>query len=117
MNIQIDMSRALGNLGGDEELLNGLVAIFLDDCPRLLSDVHRAVTGQNSEGLERAAHTFRGSAANFAAKEVCEILSRLETMGRSGNLTGAEAASSELEPAAGQLRNDLSALMTRAGDA
>ena len=39
----IDRVSMMARVGGDDELLNEVVALFLDDCPRHLSDIHEAI--------------------------------------------------------------------------
>jgi two-component system, sensor histidine kinase and response regulator len=47
--------------------------------------------------LHHAAHTLKGSVANFCAQEPFESAYRLERMGRAGDLAGAEEALAALE--------------------
>ena len=51
----------------------------------------------DSEALERAAHTLKGSVGDFAATSAYEMAFRLEQMGRDDNITHAEEAYTALE--------------------
>ena len=47
--------------------------------------------------LERAAHTLKGALLNISAEPAAEAASRLEQLGRAGDLGGGAAALRELE--------------------
>jgi HPt (histidine-containing phosphotransfer) domain-containing protein len=84
----LDMTAALGRVGGDEELLKEIAQLFLEQWPDSLSDVKRAIEVRDAQALERAAHSLKGSVANFGAKDAHQAALRLEMMGRSGEWAG-----------------------------
>src|SRR5262249_54367598 len=86
----LDWTRALGRVGGSEELLRQLAHLFVKESGKLLAEVRQAVTSADAARLRRAAHTLKGSADCFAAKPLVEAAERLECMGRDRNLAGAE---------------------------
>jgi PAS domain S-box-containing protein len=94
-------------LGDDDALLRELVELFQGDCPGLLQRVATAVQARDPEALRQAAHTLKGSASNFGATDATRLALRLEEMGRTGNLTGADEVNAQLEAA---LRRLLEAL-------
>ena len=67
-----DRAAALEGLDGDEELLQDLAAVFLEDSPRLMAAVRQAVAEGDPGRLERAAHSLKGSVANFGARAASE---------------------------------------------
>jgi CheY-like chemotaxis protein len=87
---------------GDREFLAEVVNLFLETCPRLLSDIEAALSRRDSDAFSRAAHALKGAIANFGAKGVVEQARRLEIMGKQGDLS----------TGAGELR-DLRALLGR----
>jgi len=93
----INMGEVLERAGGDVELVMEVAGLFLDNCPMLLSEMQEAIARQDSKALERAAHTLKGSAANLVAKSVSEAASRLEMIGRDGEITRAQEAYKVLE--------------------
>jgi HPt (histidine-containing phosphotransfer) domain-containing protein len=95
---------------GDVELLREIIALFLEDSPRLIEDVRAAVAAGDAAGLKRAAHTLKGAAANFGAAPVVAVALELELMGRTGNLSGAAPARDRLEVALCALGAALAAL-------
>jgi PAS domain S-box-containing protein len=88
----IDIASALARVEGDVELLQEMVALFLEELPDLLTNLREAVTAGDAKAIERAAHKLKGSVGNFAAQPAFEAALRLEKIGRAGDLTEAEPA-------------------------
>ena len=61
----------------------------------------------------RAAHSLKGAVDNFVARAAYEAALRLETLGRNGNLAGAEEAYTELEKEMNRLLPVLANLANR----
>jgi CheY-like chemotaxis protein len=106
----LDRDAALARVDGDEELLKDLVVLFLDDCPKLLSEIRVALARCDSTALTRAAHRLKGTVGNFTASAAFEAARRLEMIGRQGDLTGAEKAFAALEEEIERLKLALAAL-------
>ncbi len=79
------------------DFLEEIAALFAEDCPKLLSDIRSAIDKKNATALEHAAHTLKGSVANFGAEPARQAALRLEMMGRSGDLAPAPEACAVLE--------------------
>jgi HPt (histidine-containing phosphotransfer) domain-containing protein len=62
-----DYADFLARIDGDVDLLKEVIAIFLEDTPRLLSDLYTAIERDDLVAVERAAHTLKGAAANISA--------------------------------------------------
>jgi len=92
-----DRPALLANMGGDSELLEEIVGLFLADAPRRLSAIREAVENRDGPSLRFAAHALKGSAANFRAGAVVDGARRLEEAGSNGNLEEAEQVLAELE--------------------
>jgi len=111
----IDISVALARVGSDKVLLRELAGIFLQECPKTLSEMRNAITGEDCDSLMRAAHTLKGRAAFFGADPVCKLAMRLERMGRTHNLSDGQKAWAALEAEIGQLKSALTALVSEEG--
>jgi HPt (histidine-containing phosphotransfer) domain-containing protein len=83
-------SAALEMLGGDEDLLNEMVEIFLSDSPKLLVRLEEALARGDSAKLELAAHSLKGELQYLGVPEAIDQAQRLEIAGRNGKLDGAE---------------------------
>ncbi len=92
----MDYDAALKRTGGKPKILGQVAHLFLEEGPRLLGDVRRALTDQNCTELERAAHTLKGSADLFGAQALVDAAWQLETMGREKTLAGADDACTAL---------------------
>jgi two-component system, sensor histidine kinase and response regulator len=79
-------SAALEFAGGDEDLLNEVVQIFLADSPGLMNRLQQAVLQNDAGRLERAAHSLCGALSYLAAPDACELARRLEAAGRNKQL-------------------------------
>jgi two-component system sensor histidine kinase/response regulator len=85
----IKEAQILARFDGDAELARELVEMFIEECPKYLSDMHEAVRGGNAKALEHSAHTFKGSVGNFSTTGAHESALHLEMLGKSGDLRGA----------------------------
>ena len=95
----LEPASLLDRFGGDTMLLRRLVRIFLDDCPRMVSKIKKAVAAQDPESLAKAAHGFKGAVSNFGATEVREMARQLEAQARRHDLAAARQISQRLEAA------------------
>ncbi len=108
-----DPATALKRVGHDPLLLRELAELFLQECPKLMTEIGRAVASGEAMRLKRNAHTLKGSADNFAATGVHEAASRLEMMGRNGNLAGVHEAWATLQQEVERFKPALVAFIQR----
>jgi PAS domain S-box-containing protein len=92
-----DLGDALARVEGDKELLAELIDICLDEAPRMMDDIRRAIDADDPIRLERAAHAFKGSLASLGARNVAQHASHLEAMGRNGSMAEARARFSDMD--------------------
>jgi PAS domain S-box-containing protein len=92
-----DMQLALERVEGNTELLHRMVQRFGKQSDKLLAEIRASVERGDGAALELAAHKLKGSVGNFGALSAAETALRLEVMGRSGKLAGADVARAELE--------------------
>ena len=93
----LDWSEALRTVKGDRELLKVVVETFLEESPRLLSTIRKALAGSDPSALRIAAHTLKGSMHYFGSIRAFERAFQLEKMGQSANLENAAGALAALE--------------------
>jgi HPt (histidine-containing phosphotransfer) domain-containing protein len=84
-----DCSLAMDAVGGDRELLREVAAAFLEEGPRLLGDIERALERGDAAALKIAAHTLKSSLRLLGAKRAYDQTLRLEQMGRDNDLSQA----------------------------
>jgi two-component system sensor histidine kinase/response regulator len=104
-----DKTKALENLGGDMDLLKEIIEIFLDDFPNQMKQIREGILTGDAEAVEHAAHSLKGSVANFAAKRAYDAAYRLEVLGREGNLEETNEALGDLEKEIEEMKDALDA--------
>jgi two-component system sensor histidine kinase/response regulator len=96
-----DIDEALKHVEGDRDLLDEIVRIFADQCPRTMYEIQNAIRAADLSILERAAHSLKGSASNLCATGVTQAAAELEESARSGDSSRSreqfEALESEVE--------------------
>ncbi len=103
----VDKELLMTRVGGDAELLDELVDLFLKNSSRMLFAVEQAVHEGKAETIEKAAHSLKGSVGNFAADRAFQAAMKLETMGREGRVKHADQALKDLEKEISLLRDVL----------
>jgi PAS domain S-box-containing protein len=80
----LDLRRALDCAGGDRALLAEVARIFVREAPNQLERLARALAAGDARGIEREAHTLKGSLASLGANAARELASALEQDARAG---------------------------------
>ncbi len=80
----------------------------------MLAAISDAIKNGDAPGLNRSSHALKGSVANFGAHTASEIALKLEMMGRSGGLSGAEDTFKALKAEMGRIKEALKKIL--AGD-
>lgn len=105
-----DRDLALSRVGGDEELLRELAMLFIEEYPRLMADLREAQAQGNMVRVERAAHSLKGSAGNFGAKEITATAAAIENAGRNNDPGSVNRKLETLEAALASLHKELTEL-------
>jgi HPt (histidine-containing phosphotransfer) domain-containing protein len=99
----VDFPRLLERVGGDRTALAQLVRIFRADSPKQAARIRKAIRESDAPALRSAAHAVKGAVSNFAAPAATEAAVRLQRMGDTGHLAGAEGALARLEREIGRV--------------
>jgi len=86
-----DHADVLARVEGDLVLLAELADLFRGESTRMLTEIRRSVDESDAIALRGVAHSLKGSASSLGGRAVADIALALETMGREGNLGGANA--------------------------
>jgi histidine phosphotransfer protein HptB len=84
--VDLSVLESLKELG--EEEFQEILALFLTDGVGYLEEIQGALSRQDPTGLEKSAHTLKGSSSVLGANEVSELCAKLQEIGRSGTLEG-----------------------------
>jgi HPt (histidine-containing phosphotransfer) domain-containing protein len=82
----LNAAQILDRLGGDEKLFQEVVEIFLEEGPKQITSLRRAIAERDAAGLESAAHNLRGELGYLGISRVSQKARELEEMGRSNDL-------------------------------
>ena len=93
----LDRAAAMARVGGDLDLLKEIAALFLDEYPRTLDEIHKALAAGDAKTLERSAHGLKGSVANFGASAAVDAAFQLEQLGHTHKLDQVPPALTALE--------------------
>lgn len=110
VNPLVNREAALDRVGGDKELLAEIAQLFLEDYPRIMADIRTALHSNDAAGVEHAAHSLKGSVANFGAEPAWQAAFELERIGRSRDLSEAADAFARLSEIFAVLKPELEAL-------
>ena len=84
-----DYERALQYVGGDEKLFHELILLFVERKMQLLDSIQKAITSEDPQLLDDAAHAYKGAVNHFSAQSVRDIAFRLESKGKAKDMSGA----------------------------
>lgn len=100
----------LARVDGDAAFARELIDLFLSESPEIMVTISRAIQTGDATALRLAAHTMRGTAANFSAQPTQDIAHRLEHLGRTGEFSGTQELYVTLVEVVTRLRSALIAL-------
>ena len=92
-----DEAALLERFNGNRKLLQTLVKSFLEDCPKMMDRIRKAVTARDAPALADAAHALKGSVGNFGPSAPFETARGMEISARQGTLEGSWEAYATLE--------------------
>ena len=93
-----DMGKTLDQLGGDETLFHEVIEIFLDDVPKHMASLQRAITEGDAEAIERTAHTLKGELGYLGISEVSQKAREMEEFGHKSHIQLAATLFARFEP-------------------
>lgn len=96
--------------GGSKKLQRSLIRTFLEDAPKTLSLIRRAIAKKDARKLSSAAHALKGSISIFGAAKAVAIARSLEAMGCCGHLFNAGPKFRALESEFARLKLELLAM-------
>jgi two-component system sensor histidine kinase/response regulator len=109
----VDWAFARESVGDNENLLRMLIEAALQEHPRLLAELRRAVESADAAAVGRAAHAVKGSIRYFGVTPAFELAYTLECMGNSGDLTGAAEVLDSMEQQCTKLLAELAEYLGR----
>jgi HPt (histidine-containing phosphotransfer) domain-containing protein len=84
-------------LGGDAELFEEIIGVFLDDAPLQMGKLQEALEKGDSREVELQAHSLKGAAMNIGGTALQGLAHEIENKGKIRDLDCARPLLSELE--------------------
>ena len=75
---------------GDPEFKLQIIDVFLEDAPELLNKMQNGAKKGEASDLRLAAHTLKSNCADFGAEALRDLCKEAESMGKQGELGGAD---------------------------
>ncbi len=96
---------------GDDSFLRDLIQIYVADSVQRIGEIEEALDSGDSRKLTIAAHSLKGSSANFGAQELRRLSESIEMIGRQGTVTGAAAQVPALSEEFARVKAELEGLL------
>ncbi|MBP7687251.1 MAG: PAS domain S-box protein [Thermoflexales bacterium] len=93
---KLDDLRAL-QADGDGDFALEMVNLYLESVPALIDAIRQSIAAADAPGLQRNAHTLKGSSASLGVLQVAARCADLEKLGRDRTVEGGQALLSEVE--------------------
>jgi signal transduction histidine kinase/DNA-binding response OmpR family regulator len=110
----LDTAELLQSVEGDVELMREIVGVFLEESPRMLSRIRKALEDGDPEALTAGAHALKGAVGNLGASAAMNAAARLEELGRRRDLLSSSEAYTTLQIELDRLQPALVALQGEA---
>jgi HPt (histidine-containing phosphotransfer) domain-containing protein len=114
---ELDPAAILARFDGNVRLLQELVTIFMEECPKQMEEIRDAITRDDASGLRYSAHQLRGSVGNFGTFAAYERARQLEQIARTGDLASAADVYAVLQKAIVRFQEVLSRLVQECPEA
>ncbi len=102
-----DASALMERVDNDVEFLEETVAMLDEDSPRLLEEIHAAVSERDAAALTKRAHALKGMLSNFCAEPAETAAGELEAMGREERLADVESVADRVRHETERLKEAL----------
>lgn len=99
----------LKQMSGDD-FINELIDTFLEDAPKMITEMQTALAANNAETFRRAAHSMKSNANTFGAGALATLAKELEMLGKEQNLSEAGSKLKALEEACASACEELKRL-------
>jgi PAS domain S-box-containing protein len=80
--VDIEGFRSSMREAGVEDAVQAMIETFLQDAPRRMEELERAVAAGDADRVQKGAHPFKSAAGMIGARRLAELLKQIESMGR-----------------------------------
>jgi HPt (histidine-containing phosphotransfer) domain-containing protein len=107
----LDLSVAAKQVAGGPGEIRELAELLQAECPRMIAAIEEAFRTGDGRGLQRAAHTLKGAADVFGARDVVAWSQRIESLAADSKLDEARADFEPLKREVARLEKALAELL------
>jgi len=110
--VGVNLPELLQRVENDLDLLGELIAIFKEELPRLLQLLRESIACGDMKNVEATSHALKGMFSGLSVTRSAAIASRLEQMGRTGNVSTLTGELALLEQEVANLLPELDLFLT-----
>ena len=92
----IDREGGLRRVGGDHEIYDELMELFMENSTSQIEQLKEAVKNKEADSIEKVAHSIKGAAANLGVLLVQQSAFELEQIGSGSKLDMADQSLDKL---------------------
>ena len=107
-SLVFDRAALLERMMNDAELVQSVIEDFLRDTPRQIATLREYLDAGNVSGVERQAHTIKGTSATVSGETLRAVAFAMEQAAKAGNLDGVRALLPELDAQYDRVRQAMS---------
>ncbi len=111
----VDFEAARDNVPGGDDVLADLAEIFLEECPKLLSELLQGLADNDAAVVHRAAHTLKSSSRIIVASVMADLTALIEQLAANNELSDVEECQPKLQAAADEACEVIRNWLTAAG--
>ncbi|MCS7471429.1 response regulator [Stieleria sp. ICT_E10.1] len=93
---QTDWSKALELCAGDQDLLIDILEAFLEETPRLMSELEQALADEDCQAARRSAHTLKGALHALGLASIADLAFQIEQQATGDSLAETDSTLSQL---------------------
>jgi two-component system sensor histidine kinase/response regulator len=112
-NGPIDWAHAFETVGGDRNLLEDLIKVFLKDQSRMLASIEAAVELKDDKELRLNAHSIKGALTHLGGRESVAQAEELELMAQSEDLSQAAVLLDRFRDSLSEVTNEMKQFVSR----
>lgn len=84
-SVVFDRESLLELVGGNDDLADDILSVFLEDLPGMISAVEDGLEKRDAAAVQRSAHTLKGSSANVRAAGIERLARQLEAAAKAAD--------------------------------
>ncbi len=104
---QTPTENLLSRVGGDAQLAQKIIATFLQDTPKRMAGIQKALKQKHGQNLASLAHALKGSVSIFDANAARSSSERLQDLGRANDFQGTAPVYKQLKEEIAELEANL----------